>query len=51
MGRRDASAERRKLDLLAKEGVRFHAGKLIELSRIFTLPDRRTYPAQSQGQS
>jgi len=35
MGRRDASALRRKLDLLAKEGVRFQAGKLAEPRRLF----------------
>jgi len=35
MGRRDASALRRKLDLLAEEGVRFHSGKLAEPNRIF----------------
>jgi len=37
MGRRGGAALRRKLDLLAKEGVRFHAGKLAEPSRIFLL--------------
>lgn len=35
MGRCGGDAMRRKLDLLAKEGVRFHAGKLAEPSRIF----------------
>ena len=35
MGRRNASALHRKLDLLAKEGVQFHAGKLAEPSRSF----------------
>ncbi|MBU0714011.1 MAG: MGMT family protein [Verrucomicrobia bacterium] len=43
MGRCRGTALRRKLDLLAKEGVRFHAGKLAEPSRIFSFPDRRTY--------
>lgn len=35
MGRRDPSALRRKLKLLAKEGVRFLSGKLAEPRRIF----------------
>jgi len=35
MGRRGGTALRRKLDLLAKEGVRFHAGKLAEPERLF----------------
>ena len=35
MGRCGGDAMRRKLDLLAKEGVRFHAGKLAKPSRIF----------------
>jgi len=43
MGRRGGTALRRKLDLLAKEGVRFHAGKLAEPSRIFTFPDRQPH--------
>ena len=43
MGRRDASALRRKLALLAKEGVRFHAGKLAEPGQIFSFPDRRPH--------
>ena len=43
MGRRGGAAGRRKLDLLAKEGVRFHAGKLAEPSRIFTFPDRQPH--------
>lgn len=36
MGRRGGAAMRRKLDLLAEEDVRFHAGKLAEPSRIVT---------------
>ena len=36
MGRRDADTLRLKLDLLAAEGVRFHAGKLAEPGRIFS---------------
>jgi methylated-DNA-[protein]-cysteine S-methyltransferase len=36
MGRRGGAAIRRKLDLLAAEGVRFHAGRLTEPSRIFS---------------
>lgn len=35
MGRNGGAAMRRKLDLLAAEGVRFHAGKLAEPIRIF----------------
>lgn len=35
MGRRDAAAGRRKLDLLAAEGVQFQAGKLAEPKRLF----------------
>jgi methylated-DNA-[protein]-cysteine S-methyltransferase len=35
MGRRGGVAGRRKLDLLAEEGVRFHAGKLAEPKRLF----------------
>jgi methylated-DNA-[protein]-cysteine S-methyltransferase len=35
MGRRGGAALRRKLDLLANEGVRFHAGKLAEPKRLF----------------
>lgn len=38
MGRHDAGAMRRKMDLLAAEGVAFHAGKLAEPSRIFVFP-------------
>jgi len=36
MGRRRGTALRRKLNLLAKEGVRFHSGKLVKPSLIFT---------------
>ena len=43
MGRREGSALRRKLDLLAKEGVRFNAGKLAEPRRIFVFPDCRPH--------
>ena len=43
MGRRGGTALRRKLDLLAKEGVTFHAGRLAEPSRIFSFPDRRPH--------
>ncbi|MCX6991713.1 MAG: MGMT family protein [Kiritimatiellaeota bacterium] len=43
MGRRGGAALRRKLDLLAKEGVRFHADKLVEPSRLFKFPDRRPH--------
>jgi methylated-DNA-[protein]-cysteine S-methyltransferase len=35
MGQRGGAALLRKLDMLAKEGVRFQAGKLAEPSRIF----------------
>ena len=35
MGRREGTAMRRKLDLLAQEYVRFHAGKLTEPGRLF----------------
>lgn len=43
MGQRGGAAIHRKLDLLAKEGVLFHAGKLVESSRIFSFPDRRPH--------
>lgn len=43
MGRREGAALRRKLDLLAKEGVRFHAGKLAEPGRIFVFADLRPH--------
>ncbi|MDD5677592.1 MAG: MGMT family protein [Kiritimatiellae bacterium] len=45
MGRRGGAALRRKLELLANEGVPFHAGRLAEPSRIFSFPDRREHPA------
>lgn len=35
MGRRGYAARKRKMDLLAQEGVKFRAGKLAEPSRIF----------------
>ncbi|MBI2442048.1 MAG: MGMT family protein [Lentisphaerae bacterium] len=38
MGRRDPPAMRRKLKLLAKEGVRFQAGQLAEPRRLFAFP-------------
>lgn len=41
MGRSAGAALRRKLDLLAKEGVRFHTGKLAEPKQLFSFPDRR----------
>lgn len=37
MGQHGGAALRRKLDLLAAEGVRFHQGKLAEPRRIFAL--------------
>ena len=43
MGRRGGAALRRKLDLLAEEGVQFHAGKLAEPNRIFVFPDHRPH--------
>ncbi|MFH1970527.1 MAG: MGMT family protein [Verrucomicrobiota bacterium] len=43
MGWRGGATKRRKLDLLAKEGVQFHAGKLAEPSRIFVFADRRPH--------
>ncbi|MCG2661481.1 MAG: MGMT family protein [Kiritimatiellae bacterium] len=38
MGRRGGTAIRRKLDLLAKEGVQFHSGRLAEPGRLFMFP-------------
>ena len=35
MGQRGGAALRRKLDLLAKEGVMFQAGKLVDPKRLF----------------
>lgn len=43
MGRRGGAALRRKLDLLAEEGVEFHTGKLAEPGRIFVFPGRRPH--------
>ncbi|MFA5042854.1 MAG: MGMT family protein [Kiritimatiellia bacterium] len=43
MGRRGGAAVRRKLELLAKEGVRFRDGKLAEPRLIFVFPDRRPH--------
>lgn len=40
MGRRGGAALRRKLDLLAAEGVHFHAGKLAEPKRLFKFGDK-----------
>ena len=43
MGQRGGAALRRKLDLLAAEGVGFHAGKLAEPNRIFSFSNRRPH--------
>jgi len=42
-GQRTGAALRRKLELLAKEGVRFRAGKLAEPGRVFAFPGRRPH--------
>ena len=44
MGRRGETAKRRKLDLLAKEGIRFHAEKLAEPKRLFRFQSKRSTP-------
>lgn len=47
MGRRAGTAQRCKLDLLAAEGVRFHAGRLSEPNRIFMFPKDRPLAASN----
>jgi methylated-DNA-[protein]-cysteine S-methyltransferase len=51
MGRHGGVALRRKLELLALEGIRFHAGKLAEPGRLFMFPGRRPHSSRLSQRS
>ena len=51
MGRRGEAAIRRKLDLLAEEGVRFHAGKLADPRRLFMFQTNAGHSRNLNNQS